>query len=305
MYHVLLYYKIQKISHPSYVVKRHREVCKALQLRGRILISNYGINGTVAGSPASIDLYKAYMDQHRLFSKIDFKQSTSEAMPFPRLSVKVRKEIITTQATDEYNIWNVGTHITRDTLHEWFLRGEEFVLLDMRNDYEWEIGRFKGSVKPPMKYFRDLKDCMDFYMQFQGKKLVLFCTGGIRCEPATAMFLQAGFDRSNLFQLEGGIVKYAEKYGDDGFYEGKCFVFDDRIAIPINTTDTAVVTGHCSHCNTANDSYYNCLNKFCNKLFLSCATCIEEFQGCCSSACATAIESPGMVRPPRSTTYNK
>ncbi len=305
MFEVLLYYKIKKISHPAYVVKRHREVCKALQLKGRILISNYGINGTVAGTASSIELYQAYMNQHRVFSGIDFKQSTSKDMPFPRLSVKQRKEIITTDATEDYNIWNVGTHITRDTLHKWFVEGKEFVLLDMRNDYEWEIGRFAGSVKPPMKYFRDLKDCMDYYMQFKGKKLVLFCTGGIRCEPATAMFLQAGFDREDLFQLEGGIVKYAEKYGDDGFYEGKCFVFDDRIAIPINTTENAIVTGQCHHCQIANDTYYNCQNKFCNKLFLSCTDCAEKFTGCCSDMCREAVLQPGTVRPPRSSVYNK
>jgi len=305
MYHVLLYYKIQKIPQSQYEVQRHREVCKALQLNGRILISHYGINGTVAGTKESIALYQAYMNQHAAFAGIDFKESTSTFMPFPRLRVRHREEIITTDAPDQYNIWNVGTHIDRDTLHDWFIRGEEFVLLDMRNDYEWEIGRFAGAVKPPMKYFRDLKDCMGYYEQFKGKKLVLFCTGGIRCEPATAMFLQAGFEAKDLYQLEGGIVKYAEKYGDDGFYEGKCFVFDDRIAIPINTTESAIITGHCAHCGDVSDVYYNCRNKRCNKLFLSCDACDVTLRGCCSNICGDVIRDPSNVRPPRASIYNK
>lgn len=306
MYQVLLYYKIQKIAHVDTVVAEHKTVCKALQLTGRILISKDGINGTVAGTPASIELYRAFMNNHRLFKDIDFKQSESNIVAFPKLSIKARTEIITTEAADSFNICQRGKHISRDTLHDWFARGEEFVLLDMRNDYEWEIGRFVGSIKPPMKYFRDLKDCMDFYEQFKGKKIVMFCTGGIRCEPASAMFLSAGFDRENLFQLEGGIVKYAEKYGDDGFYEGKCFVFDDRIALPVNTSETAVVTGKCLHCDTLNDTYRNCAYAECNKLFLACDGCIDAFTGTCSALCQSAIQkNTSDIRPPRVGKYNK
>jgi UPF0176 protein len=191
-------------------------------------------------------------------------------------------------------------------LHDWFARGEEFVLLDMRNDYEWEIGRFVGSIKPPMKYFRDLKDCMDFYEQFKGKKIVMFCTGGIRCEPASAMFLSAGFERDNLFQLDGGIVKYAEKYGDDGYYEGKCFVFDDRIAVPVNTSSTAVVTGRCIHCDVLSDVYRNCAYAECNKLFLACDGCDEQLTGTCGVLCQDAIQkNTSDIRPPRVGKYNK
>lgn len=299
MHHVLLYYKICKIKHPEAEVKRHREVCKALQLNGRILMADHGINGTVAGSKESIEMYKAYMDQHRIFKKIDWKESTSQFMPFPRLRVRARKEIITTNDIENFNIWQRGKHVDRDTLHDWFKKGEEIVLLDMRNDYEWDVGRFVGSVKPPMKYFRELKDHMDYYDQFKGKKIVMFCTGGIRCEPASAMFIAAGFDKKDLYQLDGGIVKYAEKYGNDGFYEGKCFVFDDRMAVGINDTVQALTIGNCRHCEVASDVHRNCANKFCNRLFLACDDCNDKFYNTCAHDCVEAIADPVNVRPPR------
>lgn len=305
MYHVLLFYTLVSIQHPVTEVKTHREVCKALGLTGRVLIGKDGINGTVGGSKESIDMYRAYMDQHRLFHDIDFKVSTSDVAPFPRLSVKERAEIVTTDDRENFNMCRRGKHISRDTFHEWLKNEEDMVILDMRNDYEWEIGRFKGSVRPPMKYFRELKDSMDFYAQFKDKKIVMFCTGGIRCEPASAQFLAHGFDPENIYQLEGGIVKYAEKYGDEGYYEGKCFVFDERIAIPIDTTENAVVLGNCLHCDANVDTYRNCANKFCNKLFIGCDNCVEKMDNTCQSACQNMIKDPENVRPFRTKTQQR
>ncbi len=296
MYTVLLYYKIVSVQHPDRVVKMHKEVCKALQLKGRILIGKDGINGTVAGSAEQIRLYKEYTKTHRLFKNIDFKESVSEENPFPKLQVKVRDEIITTETREQFNLCQRGNHVDRDTFHQWLVSGEDMVLLDMRNDYEWEIGRFVNSVRPPMKYFRDLKDSMDFYEQFKGKKIIMFCTGGIRCEPASAYFIARGFDPKDLYQLEGGIVKYAEKYGNEGYYEGKCFVFDDRMAVPVGDKETRIV-GSCYHCEGASDTYRNCLNRFCNKLFIGCDVCTSSFENTCSSACKDIVSDESAQRP--------
>lgn len=299
MHHVLLYYKLTHVSTPELETKKHKEVCKALQLKGRVLIGPDGINGTVGGSETSIRLYQEYMTQHPVFRGTDFKSSTSEIDPFPKLSVKFRPEIITTEARDSFNLCRRGKHVDRDTFHEWLTRGEDMVLLDMRNDYEWEIGRFVGSVRPPMKYFRDLKDNLAFYEQFKDKKIVMFCTGGIRCEPASAYFIARGFDPENLYQLEGGIVKYAEKYGNEGFYEGKCFVFDERIAIPVNASQDAKVVGQCALCGAANDSYRNCLFRSCNRLFIACDPCTVAYENTCSTECRAAVQNPVEMRPPR------
>jgi len=299
MYYVLLYYKIIKIPNVEAEVKLHKEICKALQLTGRILMSPDGINGTVGGSKESIDLYRSYMNQHRVFKDIDFKESKSEVKPFPKMQIRAREEIITTEAIQRID-WSLrAKHVDRDEFHTWLQRGEDMVLLDMRNDYEWEIGRFVGSVRPPMKYFRDLKDHLDWYIEeFKGKKIVTFCTGGIRCEPATAMLVAAGIDRENIYQLEGGIVKYGEKYGNEGFYEGKCFVFDERIAVPINQLPTARIIGKCFCCSVSCDQYRNCANRFCNKLFIACDICNNTFENTCSQECKAVIQNENNIRPP-------
>lgn len=298
MYHVLLYYKLIHINNPEKEVQLHKEVCGALQLKGRILIGDYGINGTVGGTKESIELYKQYMNGHRLFKKIDFKESTSDFNPFPKLQVRTRQEIITTGAKECLNLGKKAQYVDRDTFHEWLKNGEDMVLLDMRNDYEWDIGRFVGAIKPQMKYFRDVVNAIEWYKKnYLGKKIVTFCTGGIRCEPATALLIEHGFDQKNIYQLEGGIVKYAEKYGNEGFFEGKCFVFDDRIAIPVDTTKNAKTVGVCSLCNIPCDLFRNCAHKWCNKLFLGCDACIKQFDHTCSTACQEIVLDPSQRRP--------
>ncbi len=298
MYHVLLYYKITNIPNVSAEVKLHKEICKALQLTGRILLSPQGVNGTVGGSKASVDLYRAYMNQHRVFKNIDFKESTSDISPFPKMQIREREEIITTEALQKIDWSKRAKHVDRDTFHDWLKKGEDMVLLDMRNDYEWEIGRFVGSVRPPMKYFRELKDHLEWYVhEFKNKKIVTFCTGGIRCEPATAMLIGAGIDQKNIYQLEGGIVKYGEKYGNEGFYEGKCFVFDERIAVPVNVLPDAPIVGNCLHCATSIDAYRNCANKWCNKLFIACDACNVKFTNTCSVVCQDVIQNEKNLRP--------
>ena len=299
MYHVLLYYKITPIPNPEAEVKIHKEVCDALQLTGRILISKDGVNGTVGGSQESIRLYREYMNKHRVFKNIDFKETTSTQPPFPKMRIRYREEIITTGMIKKIDWSKRAKHVDRDTFHEWLKKGEDLVLLDMRNDYEWEIGRFVGSVRPPMKYFRELKDHLDWYVkEFAGKKVVTFCTGGIRCEPASAMLIGAGFDPENIYQLEGGIVKYGEKYGNEGFYEGKCFVFDDRIAVAVDQSEKAKKVGECLHCQKNDDVYRNCANKFCNKLFIACDSCNETMSNACSEGCNNVIQDISAIRPP-------
>jgi len=154
-------------------------------------------------------------------------------------------------------------------------------------------------VKPPVKYFRELKNTIDYYEQFKDKKIVMYCTGGIRCEPATALFVKYGFDKKNMYHLQGGIVKYAEKYGNEGFFEGKCFTFDDRLAIEINKTDSAVILGNCEICTVTCDEYRNCLNKHCNKLFLGCDACVEKTENTCNPECQKIIQNAENMRSPR------
>ena len=299
MFNTLLYYKIVNIKNPEKEVEMHKEICVALNIKGRILIGDYGINGNIGGTKESIELYKAYMNQHKLYKNIDFKERTSEILPFPKLRVRHRDEIITTEIKDHIDWTKRGKHVDPDTFHKWLLRGEDMVLIDMRNDYEYDIGRFKGAVRPPVSYFRDLKDVMGFYDQFKGKKIVMYCTGGIRCEPASALFVASGFERGQVYQLEGGIEKYAQKYGNEGFFEGKNFTFDDRMALRINHTDTEEIVGKCALCGVACDTYRNCINKECNKLFIGCDACVIRLVNACSEECKKIVENDdSMKRPP-------
>lgn len=298
MYYTLLYYKIVTIKNPVKEVEIHKEICVALGLKGRILIGDYGINGNIGGTKEQIELYKAYMNQHRLFKRIDWKEHTTEFLPFPKLRVRYRDEIITTEIKDHIDWTKRGKHVDRDTFHQWLVRGEKMVLIDMRNDYEWDIGRFKDSIRPPVAYFRDLKDQMSYYDQFKDAKVVMYCTGGIRCEPASALFVAHGFDPKRTYQLEGGIVKYAEKYGNAGFFEGKCFTFDDRMALRVNMTDTEEIVGKCAVCGTACDTYRNCIYKDCNKLFIGCDICHTRLHGACSEACESIVHANADMKRP-------
>lgn len=296
---ILLYYKLVQVDNPKNEVRKMLRVCQALDLGGRVLIAPDGINGTVSGRADKIQAFRDYCDSHKLFDDIDFKTDYSYENPFPRLRVAERKEIVTTGVRDKLDINSKGQYVDIDTFHQWLKKGEDLVILDMRNDYEWEVGRFKNSVRPPMKYFRDLEENIEFYKKYKDKKVVTFCTGGIRCEFATPQLVKAGFKPENLYQLQGGIIKYAQKYGDEGFFEGKCFVFDDRITIPVDTTSNAVVTGHCWNCQSSTDEFFNCKNAQCNKLALGCRVCLEKFEGTCSAYCQEVVKDPSKIRPER------
>lgn len=289
MYKVLLYYKLKKVTteYAKQFVLEHREVCRALQLKGRILVNEYGMNGTVGGSEESIKLFMQYMDKHPKYKGIDWKMSDSEMEPFPRMKVRYRNEIITSGAKAIVENFTGAKHVNRDTFHKWLVDGEDMIIIDMRNDYEWEVGRFKNAIRPPVRYFREIKENMDYYEKFKDHKVVMYCTGGIRCEPATAYFIHMGYDPKNIFQLEGGIVKYAEKYGNEGYFEGKCFVFDNRLLVDINTSKTAEVVGKCYVCESPSESFINCANLDCNKLMIECNDCQEKLDSCCSEACKT------------------
>lgn len=150
-----------------------------------------------------------------------------------------------------------------------------------------------------MKYFRDLDENLDFYKQYKDKKVVTFCTGGVRCEFATPQLFNIGFKPENVYQLEGGIIKYAQKYGDGGYFEGKCFVFDDRIVIDVDKTKNAKVVGLCVICRNSNDIYRNCSYADCNKLFLACNNCWEGLEYTCSQYCQAVIKDSSKVRPER------
>lgn len=301
---VILYYKFTPIVDPRAEVERQRALASQHGLTGRVLIAPDGINGTLAGSAEGIDAYIDYCNQHSELSGIDFKKALSPIKAFPNLQIRYRHETVTLGAPGVTLVCDRAQHVDRDTFHQWLVAGEDMLLIDMRNDYEWEIGRFVNSLRPPMKYFRDLKNYSDFYLKAinqakdQGKKIVMFCTAGIRCESASAFLAHCGLRAEDVYQLEGGIVKYAEKYGDAGYFEGKCFVFDERLSVAVDHTVNAKVVGHCLLCGQSADTYRNCANRFCNKLFIACDDCAIAFANTCGAECREIIKDPTAMRPP-------
>jgi predicted sulfurtransferase len=187
-----------------------------------------------------------------------------------------------------------GQHLTPAETHALITENpDDLIILDARNNYEWEIGRFENAITPDIKNFRDLPQYLDENLDtFKDKQVLMYCTGGIRCERATAYLNEKNIAK-NVYQIEGGIVRYAEQY-PDGYFRGKNYVFDARIAVKINDD----ILGSCLLCKQPCDDYHNCLNAQCNKHFIGCYDCVNAFNKTCSQSCQMLIaENKACLRP--------
>jgi predicted sulfurtransferase len=288
---IVLFYKYVPIENPEAIAAWQKELCAQLNLKGRIILATEGINGTVGGSLEAKSAYIEAMNNNPLFSGIDFKESEGSAENFPRMRISVKKEIVHLGIDPkELGPENGGTHLTPAQTHELLAQhAENLVLLDARNNYESKIGTFTGAITPDIRYFREFPAYVDSNLeQFKEKEVLMFCTGGIRCERASAYLKSKGVEK--VYQVLGGIHRYAEQY-PDGFFRGKNYVFDSRVALKVNDD----VLGTCSLCDAPCDDYVNCLNASCNSHFISCAGCQERLTRCCSDACHQLLAS-GKVR---------
>jgi UPF0176 protein len=224
---VLLYYSFTPIADPQAFAQDQRSLCLSLGLKGRILIGGEGLNGTVAGTAEATNAYKEALWADTRFQAMEFKESHSAAIPFPKLKIKVRQEIISLH--DEFlDLDNRGKYISPEELQKLYEGGEEFYIVDARNNYESNEGSFKDAVTPDINHFRELPAMIEDFAELKDKKVVTYCTGGIRCEKATALLKQKGF--SEVYQLHGGIVSYIMQYPNQ-YFQGDCYVFDDRMRV--------------------------------------------------------------------------
>lgn len=280
MQKIILYYKFAPIADPVAVKLWQKTLCEGLNLRGRILISKHGINGTLGGN---IDDLKKYIKSTKEFTGFKgtvFKWSDGTRDDFPRLSVKVRDEIVAFDAAeelivDESGVVNGGVHLKPKQVHELVeKRGEEVVFFDGRNAHEAAIGKFKNAVMPDTHTSRDFIKELESgkYDDLKDRPVVTYCTGGIRCEILSALMKNRGF--KEVYQIDGGIVKYGESYGDDGLWEGSLRVFDDRMTVDFS--DHTAVIGKCSHCGGQTNNYENCAWANCNDLVLICLFCKQN-----------------------------
>jgi UPF0176 protein len=280
MQKILLFYKFTPIKDPETLKMWQKTLTESLTLRGRILISPHGINGTVGGDLAELKKYIKETKQFPGFKTIVFKWSDGGREEFPRMSVKVRDEIVAFDAADELRVDENGVvgggkHLKPKQVNELVKeRGDDVVFFDGRNAHEAAIGKFKNAVVPDTHTSRDFIKELESgkYDDLKDKPIVTYCTGGIRCEILSSLMMNRGF--KEVYQIDGGIVKYGEAFGDDGLWEGSLRVFDDRMTIDFS--DHAAVIGVCSHCEGPTNNYENCAWANCNDLVLICLNCKQS-----------------------------
>lgn len=280
MQKVILYYKFVPVTDPEMTMRWQRELCARLNLKGRIIISPHGINGTLGGHLDDLKTYKKEMNKSVVFKGIVYKWSGGTGAEFPRLRIKVKPELVAFDAPDEVvvdenGVVGGGKHLKPKQLHKLIEeRGEDVVFFDGRNAYEAQVGKFKNAVVPETKTSRDfLKEIeSDKYNDIKNKPVVTYCTGGIRCEVLSALMKNRGF--KDVYQIDGGIVKYGETYGDDGLWEGALYIFDDRMTQRFS--DKSKDIGECVHCHGKTSNFENCSNVSCNRLVLVCKNCADQ-----------------------------
>jgi predicted sulfurtransferase len=284
---IIIYYKYITIPHMKEVLKWQKELCQKLALKGRIILATEGINGTLGGSSESVLEYQTQMNDHELFNGIDFKESEGGSEKFPRLSIKIRNEIVSFSRYLKVPLTETpGIYLTAQEAHELMAQNSKDVLVfDIRNTYESRIGVFQNALKADIENFRDLPLYIDQNKTlFKDKKVIMNCTSGVRCEPGSA-YLKSLRIAQEVYHIKGGIQRYAEQY-PNGFFRGKNYVFDGRIALKVN--DDILTT--CDLCPQPYDTYSNCINTQCNKQIIICPTCTIKASFTCNDRCLELVQ---------------
>ncbi len=282
MYQVLLFYKYVSIEKPEELRLRILEKANELNLLGRVLIAEEGINGTLEGTLEQTEAFSKFILAIPEFSDMNIKTSDGTGKAFPRLVVKVRIEIVGTRFPKEIDPRKqTGKYISAEELRQWYEKGEEFEVIDMRNDYEYKSGHFKNSINPKMQNSRDLPEVLPTLLPLQKKKVVTVCTGGVRCEKMSAYLLANGF--TDVHQLHNGMHAYMEKYPGEDFL-GTLYTFDQRHTMHFGG-DREIV-GICHACEARTEDYIDCQNLNCHKHMLMCTECQTKDGQFCSSGCA-------------------
>lgn len=285
-YLVLSYYCFSKIEKPEIEVQSHRKFLISLGAKGRIYISQEGINGTISALKEHAETYMRWMKSRSCFKEIEFKEHSHNEHAFAKLTVKVRKELVALGCKVDIN--KMAPFVTSS---EWKKlledKDQKKIVIDVRNDYEWKVGHFEGAELIPYDTFKKIQEYtaqLKERVQGTDTKIMMCCTGGIRCEVFSAYLHDQGI--TNVVQLKGGIISYG-KEEKSKHWKGKLFVFDDRMTVPLSDEEAPVI-GECHHCKKPCETYYNCANMDCNELFLCCADCLKEHLGACKKECLHA-----------------
>ncbi|SFQ40562.1 UPF0176 protein [Psychrobacillus psychrotolerans] len=283
-YRVLLYYKYVPIEDPVTFAQEHLAACKEIGLKGRILVSDEGINGTCSGTIEQTEAYMNMMKADERFADMVYKIDEAEGHAFKKMHVRPKKEIVHLGLADDINPNEItGQYLSPKEFFEQ-MQAEDTVVIDARNDYEFDLGHFRGAIRPEIRNFRDLPDWMiENKEMFEGKKVLTYCTGGIRCEKFSGWLVREGFE--GVGQLHGGIATYAKDPEVRGqLWDGQMYVFDERIAVPVNQVEHVVV-GKDHFTGEPCERYVNCANPDCNDKILCSEENEHKYLRSCSDEC--------------------
>ncbi|MBT3871021.1 MAG: rhodanese-related sulfurtransferase [Flavobacteriaceae bacterium] len=288
----LSFYQYAKIGNPELFRNYLFVAWDALEVLGRIYVANEGINAQLSLPAQKFNAFKEFLDSIYFLENSRLNIALEQDLKsFLKLKVKVRDKIVADGLNDAtFDVTNIGVHVDASTFNN-LMEDPDTVLVDMRNHYESEIGHFKNAITPDVDTFRDSLDTIeeDLKDHKEDKKLVMYCTGGIRCEKASAYYKHKGF--KNVFQLEGGIIEYTRQVNNQGLenkFLGKNFVFDQRRSERISDD----VISNCHQCGEACDTHINCANEGCHLLFIQCEVCSEKLEYTCSKECYEMIQLP-------------
>ncbi|MBI4945177.1 MAG: rhodanese-related sulfurtransferase [Bacteroidetes bacterium] len=287
----LSFYRYIIIDEPEILRNELFHKWNDLNIFGRIYLAHEGINAQMSIPEANLEKFRNQLYSDKRFSDVPFKIAVEDSgKSFYKLIIKTRNKIVADGLKDEaFDVTNVGTHLSAE---EWNqeMQKKNTIVVDMRNFYESEVGKFENAICPEAHSFRqELPMVKEILHGKENEKILLYCTGGIRCEKASAFLKHHGFKDVN--QLHGGIIEYARQVKAKGLeskFKGKNFVFDERMGERI----TDEIISKCYQCETLCDSHYNCTNDGCHLLFIQCNSCKEKFEGCCSIECHKTIHLP-------------
>lgn len=291
-YKVILFYKYIEIENPAEIVGQHLNWCLENDIKGRVFFAKEGVNGTVSGTVENIEKYKKHITGFPGLEDIWFKEDYADVHTFKKMHVRLKHQIVNGDLTD-VSLTNGGKRISPEELLKFYEDKKDFVIVDTRNWYESKIGKFQNAITPPMKNFREWKKVVDEDLKnYKDKTVVTYCTGGIRCEKASAYMVERGF--KDVYQLDGGIFNYIKQFPDT-HWQGGMFVFDERRVVNPNSKKELKHIAKCHFCGKTTSYYINCHNLDCDRIIVSCHECKVENDYCCSDECRESVNKRKQV----------
>jgi UPF0176 protein len=280
-YKVISFYKYVNIENPKAMAKEHLVWCLEIGIKGKVYLAEEGISGSVFGDEKATSKYKDQLKKYNAFKDIWFKETPTDKIAFSKMHVRVKDEIVNSGLSDT-KIEHAAPKLTPEELLKFYEDKKDFIIVDARNWYESKIGKFKNAITPQITHFREWPKVVESLKQYREKTIITYCTGGIRCEKASAYMREHGF--KDVYQIDGGILNYIQTFPDT-YWEGGMFVFDDRRVFESNTKEELKHIANCHFCDESTSYHINCHNIDCDKIIVCCHNCKVEKEYCCSDEC--------------------